>query len=159
MFDLLLARLNQGHRTMAYPNGPPPPLPEHFRGRPVIDAGKCPDGCRVCVEACPTQAIIITDRARIDLGRCLFCSDCQEACPQDAIRYARDYRLSVRQREQLVVDPEDLGKVIGRSGRVAHALRTVVRATAEGRVSVDILDSDEAADGPEDEVQSTDAAE
>jgi predicted RNA-binding protein YlqC (UPF0109 family) len=51
---------------------------------------------------------------------------------------------------ELVVDPEDLGKVIGRSGRVAHALRTVVRATAEGRVAVDILDSEEAAEGPED---------
>ncbi|MGA8098044.1 MAG: KH domain-containing protein [Candidatus Cybelea sp.] len=55
---------------------------------------------------------------------------------------------------ELVVDPEDLGKVIGRSGRVAQALRTVVRATAEGRVSVDILDSEEAAqdlkdDGPD----------
>jgi predicted RNA-binding protein YlqC (UPF0109 family) len=46
---------------------------------------------------------------------------------------------------ELIVDPEDLGKVIGRSGRVAQALRTVVRATAEGRVAVDILDSDEAA--------------
>ena len=52
---------------------------------------------------------------------------------------------------ELVVDPEDLGKVIGRSGRVAHALRTVVRATAEGRVSVDILDSEEAAEGAQDD--------
>jgi uncharacterized protein len=46
---------------------------------------------------------------------------------------------------ELVVDPEDLGKVIGRNGRVAQALRTIVRATAEGRVSVDILDKEEAA--------------
>ncbi|HZY99496.1 MAG TPA: KH domain-containing protein [Candidatus Baltobacteraceae bacterium] len=52
---------------------------------------------------------------------------------------------------ELVVDPEDLGKVIGRNGRVAHALRTIVRATAEGRVSVDILDTDEAADGSEEQ--------
>jgi predicted RNA-binding protein YlqC (UPF0109 family) len=51
---------------------------------------------------------------------------------------------------ELIVDPEDLGKVIGRSGRVAQALRTVVRATAEGRVAVDILDSEEAAEGLED---------
>jgi uncharacterized protein len=51
---------------------------------------------------------------------------------------------------ELIVDPEDLGKVIGRSGRVAQALRTVVRATAEGRVAVDILDSEEAAQGSED---------
>jgi predicted RNA-binding protein YlqC (UPF0109 family) len=52
---------------------------------------------------------------------------------------------------ELVVAPDDLGKVIGRSGRVAHALRTIVRATAEGRVSIDILDSEEAAEGLEDE--------
>jgi predicted RNA-binding protein YlqC (UPF0109 family) len=45
---------------------------------------------------------------------------------------------------ELVVDREDLGKVIGRNGRVAQALRTIVRATAEGRVSVDILDKEEA---------------
>lgn len=106
MFQVLLARLRQGHRTMAYPDGPPPALPELFRGRPVIDTPKCPEGCRVCVEACPTQAIVITDKARIDLGRCLFCTDCQEACPKDAIRYARDYRLAVRQRGDLVVAPE-----------------------------------------------------
>lgn len=56
---------------------------------------------------------------------------------------------------ELVVDPEDLGKVIGRSGRVAQALRTVVRATAEGRVAVDILDSEEAAEDSEDAGPST----
>lgn len=47
---------------------------------------------------------------------------------------------------ELIVDPEDLGKVIGRNGRVAQALRTIVRATAEGRIGVDILDSEEAAE-------------
>ena len=55
---------------------------------------------------------------------------------------------------ELVVDTEDLGKVIGRNGRVAQALRTIVRATAEGRVSVDILDKEEAAafdEGTQDE--------
>ncbi len=52
---------------------------------------------------------------------------------------------------ELIVHPDDLGKVIGRSGRVAHALRTIVRASAEGRVAVDILDSDEAAQGLEDD--------
>jgi len=48
---------------------------------------------------------------------------------------------------ELEVDPEDLGKVIGRGGRVAQALRTLVRAGAEGRVTVDIVDVDE--DGEE----------
>src|SRR5690348_7737433 len=39
---------------------------------------------------------------------------------------------------EMAVDSEDIGKVIGRNGRVAQALRTVVRATAEGPVSVEI---------------------
>nr|WP_243886780.1 RNA-binding protein [Dermatophilus congolensis] len=41
------------------------------------------------------------------------------------------------------VHPEDLGRVIGRSGRTANALRTVVTALAGGRqVRVDIVDTD-----------------
>jgi hypothetical protein len=53
---------------------------------------------------------------------------------------------------ELAVDPEDIGKVIGRGGRVAQALRTIVRATAEGRIQVEILDTDEFYDEtPEDE--------
>lgn len=46
---------------------------------------------------------------------------------------------------ELIVDPEDLGKVIGRSGRVAQALRTIIRATAEGKLAVDIYDTNELA--------------
>ena len=41
------------------------------------------------------------------------------------------------------VHPEDLGRVIGRSGRTASALRTVVKALAGGKpVRVDIVDVD-----------------
>ncbi len=44
---------------------------------------------------------------------------------------------------ELEVSPDDLGKVIGRGGRVAQALRTIVRAGAEGRVTVDIVDAED----------------
>ena len=41
------------------------------------------------------------------------------------------------------VHPDDLGRVIGRSGRTAGALRTVVGALAGGTsVRVDIVDTD-----------------
>ena len=41
------------------------------------------------------------------------------------------------------VHPDDLGRVIGRSGRTASALRTVVQALASGRnIRVDIVDTD-----------------
>jgi len=118
MIKVLLARLHQGHRTMVFPKGPPPELPAHFRGRPLIDAAKCRQGCSACADACPTQAITIVrgeaganDQVRADLGRCLFCTDCQEACPEGAVSYSRDYRLSVRQRDELVVNPEQVLKL------------------------------------------------
>jgi predicted RNA-binding protein YlqC (UPF0109 family) len=42
------------------------------------------------------------------------------------------------------VHPDDLGKVIGRSGRTAKALRTVISALSGGRyVRVDLLDVNE----------------
>jgi predicted RNA-binding protein YlqC (UPF0109 family) len=44
---------------------------------------------------------------------------------------------------ELVVVQDDLGKVIGRNGRVAQALRTLVRASAEGRIAIDIVAYDE----------------
>ncbi|WP_454300349.1 RNA-binding protein [Salana multivorans] len=40
------------------------------------------------------------------------------------------------------VHPSDLGRVIGRSGRTARALRTVVGALAKGPVRVDVVDVD-----------------
>lgn len=44
---------------------------------------------------------------------------------------------------RLHVAPEDVGKVIGRQGRIARALRTVVRASAgrgDRRVQLEIVD-------------------
>ena len=44
---------------------------------------------------------------------------------------------------QLFVAEDDVGKVIGRQGRIARALRTVVRASAtrrEGRVLLEIVE-------------------
>lgn len=42
------------------------------------------------------------------------------------------------------VNPRDLGRVIGRGGRTAQSLRTVVAALSDGgRVRVDVVDTDE----------------
>jgi Ni,Fe-hydrogenase III small subunit/ferredoxin len=104
MLSIIRERWRQGHRTMAYPQGDPPPLPNRFRGLPVLDESKCPDGCRACAEACPTDAIARDDQGlRLDLGRCLFCTDCVDACPEGAIRFTQDYRLATTTREDLVL--------------------------------------------------------
>ncbi|MCT6900323.1 MAG: KH domain-containing protein, partial [Bifidobacterium sp.] len=38
------------------------------------------------------------------------------------------------------VNPEDIGRVIGRGGRTANAIRTVIQALADHKVRVDIMD-------------------
>ena len=55
----------------------------------------------------------------------------------DMVSGRRGRTLEVR------VNPEDLGKVIGRSGRTAKALRTVVAAIGGKGVRVDVVDTDE----------------
>src|SRR5436190_18366862 len=108
MLQVSLARLKQGHRTIPYP-AQKPTLPDRFRGLPVIDPSKCRAGCQACAEACPTDAIAITGAGmRLDLGRCLFCTDCVEACPEGAIRYTQEYRLATRQRHDLILEGQML---------------------------------------------------
>ena len=57
----------------------------------------------------------------------------------DSKRGRRGETLEVR------VNPDDLGRVIGRSGRTARALRSVVSAlVARGSVRVDVVETDQA---------------
>lgn len=53
--------------------------------------------------------------------------------------------LKENRRGELVevrVHPDDLGRVIGRQGRTAKALRTVANALNGGSIRVDIVDTD-----------------
>lgn len=54
----------------------------------------------------------------------------------DMVSGRRGRTLEVR------VHPDDLGKVIGRAGRTAKALRTVVAAIGGKGVRVDVVDTD-----------------
>ncbi|MEO8196324.1 MAG: NADH-quinone oxidoreductase subunit NuoB [Thermoanaerobaculia bacterium] len=124
MIHLIRARLQQKHRTMRYPDGPPPTLPERFRGQPVFGAEACTALCSEvgakCADACPTGAIRLEPGLEVDLGRCLFCGECADACPTGKLTYGSDYRLAARTRADLVVDERE-------SVRLATALDDKLR--------------------------------
>ena len=64
---------------------------------------------------------------------------------QVRLRTERRHRQPGDQRTfEVRVHPEDMGRVIGRSGRTATALRTVLTALSPSRgVRIDFLDADE----------------
>jgi Ni,Fe-hydrogenase III small subunit/NAD-dependent dihydropyrimidine dehydrogenase PreA subunit len=134
MIDLLRARLRQGFSTSSYPRAPAP-LPEPFRGRPVLDATKCGD-CAKCIAACPTDAIA-KDPLRLDLGACLFCGACEQACGAGAVRFTTDARLAVSTREDLVVrdDETKLAKALDDRSRALFGRSLKLRQVSAGGCS------------------------
>lgn len=128
MIKTIRARLQQGHRTTKYPDGPAPALPDRFRGLPVLQPQACATGCDACVEACPTGALAVAGGLALDLGKCLFCGACTTVCPAGALTFSRDHRLAVSRREDLVLGGgelrraeamgRDLRRLLGRSLKI-----------------------------------------
>ena len=75
-------------------------------------------------------------------------ADALEHLVSGIVDHPEDVRVSSRnmRRGQMLevrVNPEDLGRVIGRGGRTARALRTVIHALSpRGNVRVDVVDTD-----------------
>jgi len=170
MLKILMTRFRQGCRTVPFPVDEPV-LPNLFRGLPVIDQKACTQGCERCAEVCPTDAIDCSEKGvRLDLGRCLFCSECTRACPSNAIRFTRQHRLASTQRDALnsIADgsppsletlSERLRKLLGRSLRLrlvsaggcngceveANALGNIIFDSS--RFGIDFVPSPRHADG------------
>ena len=63
------------------------------------------------------------------------------------VDYPEDVQVDLRNNRRgemlsVQVNPDDLGRVIGRKGRTANALRTVVEGLAGYSVRVDVVDTD-----------------
>lgn len=71
-----------------------------------------------------------------------------EVIAKSLVDHPEDVRVEEKRQDRQVtlelhVDEDDMGKVIGRQGRIAKAMRTVVKAAAtreNKKVSVDIIE-------------------
>lgn len=51
---------------------------------PKVDEAQC-TLCGVCIETCPSGAIVIDGRLSMDVDSCIFCCACIKNCPENAV--------------------------------------------------------------------------
>jgi Ni,Fe-hydrogenase III small subunit/ferredoxin len=76
-------------------------VPGIFRGRPVITAAAGAGDIQQLIDLCPTGAIADTP-LRIDMGKCVFCGECQRQFPS-TVQFTKDYKISSESREGLII--------------------------------------------------------
>lgn len=95
-------------------------IKEKFRGLPKINSEKC-NNIDECRSICPTNAI--NKDLSIDLGKCIFCGECERLCSSDSIKFTNFHKIGSTSRENLItkgkLDPikttEFIKKTFGRS--------------------------------------------
>ena len=102
------------------------PQDARFRGQEFAWFEQRCTGCASCAKYCPLGIIkIVTDTSGvnyqegqsydievfdIDMGRCMYCGLCVEACPYDALHMGSGFEEGQYQRDNLVIDVEQLKK-------------------------------------------------
>lgn len=139
MLRFLRTRLQQGIRTSPFPLGDAG-FPERFRGRPLLEAARCPDGCQTCRADIPSELVVCDPegRAGLDVGACLFAPEEATGCAHGAISFTADYRMAARTRAGLLTPDgeirlaealdERMRRVFGRALR----LRSVAAGSCNG---------------------------
>ncbi|MGA8261269.1 MAG: 4Fe-4S binding protein [Arenicellales bacterium] len=98
--------LKRGAATTDWPCSGGDAGQEGVLGMPRFDPKRCVEGCRECVEVCPTGALSAAAPGNqpgidVDYGRCVVCQLCTENCPTGALTPSGDWAFGVRSREDL----------------------------------------------------------
>jgi len=62
-----------------------------FRGSLQLDTNLCPEGCQICADICPTEALSIGEDKKLVITEefCVYCGACQQVCPEKVIKVDR----------------------------------------------------------------------
>lgn len=102
MIHVLKNRFEQGNRTSKYPKEPIH-LYERYRGLPTINKSCSIGLIKECADICPQEAIHV-DKKRIDLGRCVFCGQCETKSKGQFVTFTQNFELAVAQKDHLLTD-------------------------------------------------------
>lgn len=99
------AKILRSHGWQYIPDLDAVTLTEEFRGFPILSETKEKGDIERAAKLCPTGAIT-TAPLTLDMGKCLFCGECQRCAPRN-IRFTNEHRLAATRREDLVVKAGD----------------------------------------------------
>ena len=107
MLKVLKTRIFQKYRTISYPASIPE-MPDRFSGLPKHNNSLCEKNCRDCVDICPLKAITKkSNQIIIDLGKCIFCGECEKICKKHAIQFTDEHRMTVSNPSDLIIKSEE----------------------------------------------------
>ncbi|MDR1170257.1 MAG: NADH:ubiquinone oxidoreductase [Prevotellaceae bacterium] len=103
-------------------------LHDTFRGRPEISGNITVEDALELENVCPAGAVSHCPEISLDIGKCLFCKECQFKRP-DLIKFTGDYKMATNNRDDLIVRAGDknpipfrhnlvraeIGKIFGRA--------------------------------------------
>jgi len=106
MLNILRNRWEQGYRTNKYPKENIELLPR-YRGLPNVHKNAPDDLVEKCASACPQDAIDAEAKV-IDMGRCVFCGQCERLSKGAFVSFTQNFELSVAEKKHLVTDGVNL---------------------------------------------------
>ena len=100
MFNILKIIKHQGRQYI--PDLTKVTLPPQHPGKPVIEGKTCILNCVSCKEICPVNAIDLSP-VSLNMGKCVFCSECETVCLSNKIKFTSEYKISSNDSDLLIV--------------------------------------------------------